>query len=1025
MHQPHDRILSATKGSALVSTTPHASWAAVYDSAYQHSFGAQYERFTSLTLKFLSEKVRPLAKVVDFGAGTGRLSIPLARGGLTVVAVDPCREMLDQLTLKANGIPVTVCHSKMEDYKGQEDCDWALCVFTVLAYLLDDDSLRKSLQAAHDALKPGGFLLLDVPLRGVFSNHQKNASGMNRRVTVTSEANDIFRYREELAITLPDGRQDSYRDEFEIRYWDPKQVLGVMEKIGFVFIENCSQHFPGTGAQYYLMQKPAKSGTPGERKDAPPNEPVADAPAQGAPPGGGVIGIVASHREQVIPTNPEYELFFSVLRAEGRRTEVVDDPLTAETLARYDSLLIGEPHTVISEAEISGIQRWVNSGGHLMVLSSLGGDAAPGGKRSSRSNLGELTGFMSFEDNCLGMDEGVNRVGTDEGISPRHLFNTRVTVDVSALTLQPDLICYHAGCSISTGRLDRPGILLRAPDRAFQLHGVRLRETRSDAHDPYPRQAGGALLVRQGCGLGSILALGSSWTFKNDTIIREQNLAFASWIFLRWLPLLSASEVSRRQRRPQRHRLLHGYPMAPAMLTATPGTDLESTIEVSLSRKLIVGVLPHPFCNPRVKGCGFCTFPHEVYAAPLAEETTRRVAEEVRRFAEVRPEFKGRKISSLYFGGGTANLGRPEPFRMLCRSLGEAFDFRGTEITLEGVPAYHDLEPGRRLSDIISESFDGIRLRISMGIQTLDPDQLRRMGRSSFGDLQTVQNIIRRSREGAGYSVSADILINLPGQSLEQMRTDVRKLVDSGIDHICLYHLVLFEGLGTEWSRDPAMLQSLPNHTEAFRNWMDLSNLLRSEGFRQQTLTNFERIGAAHPFDYEMMGFEPETYDWLGFGPGAISFFSNEKFDNALKVMNTAHSKDYNTAITNNRAHRDRWFLYNRHDLKILYITRRIALLEIPFYGPHGYKNLFGSDILKDFPHEIEALKKADLIRIRYDCVRLTGLGKFYADTVAGMFAWRQIARRQHEALVTGRHALPEAHYDRTHPNDSLRTPMS
>ncbi len=744
-------------------------------------------------------------------------------------------------------------------------------------------------------------------------------------------------------------------------------------------------------------------------------EPVSAGPAQGIHPVKGVIGIVASHGEQVIPTNADYQLFFSALRAESRRTEVVDDSLTSEILARYDALLIGEPHTALTANEISSIRSWVLSGGHLLVISSFSGDAAPGGDESSRSNLGDLIEFASFEDTCLGMDEGV---------SLGHPFNTKVTVDVSSLTLQPDLICYDTGCSLRISGLDRTSLLLEAPDRVSQLSGVRLKETCFKVDNPHPGQATGAMLARHDHGRGSIIAFGSSWTFKNDTIIREQNFAFASWIFFTWLPLLCQSEVLRRQRRPQRHRLLHGYPMAPVMLSTAGGSypDLEATIDVGLNRKVIVGVLPHPFCNPKVKGCGFCTFPHEVYAAPLAQETTERVAEEIHRFANAHPQHRGRKISSLYFGGGTANLGRPEPFRKLCKSLGEAFDLRGAEITLEGVPAYHDLEPGRRLSDIISETFEGIRLRISMGIQTLDPVQIRRMGRAAFGDLQTVQNIIRRSTDGAGYSVSADILINLPGQSLEQMRTDVQKLVDSGIDHLCLYHLVLFEGLGTEWSHDPAMLESLPNHSEAFKNWTELKDLVLSLGFRQQTLTNFERIGVKHPFNYEMMGFEPETYDWLGFGPSAISFFCNQNFDRALKVMNTAHSRDYNTAIADKRPHSDRWFLYNRQDLKILFATRRIALLEIP---RSRYRAMFCSDVTDDFPQEIEALGDAGLINVGFRAIELTDLGKFYADTVAGMFAWRQIARRQHEAAVDGRHTLPETTYYGAHANDAVHNWMA
>src|SRR5687767_13947242 len=82
--------------------------------------------------------------------------------------------------------------------------------------------------------------------------------------------------------------------------------------------------------------------------------------------------------------------------------------------------------------------------------------------------------------------------------------------------------------------------------------------------------------------------------------------------------------------RPQRHRLLHGYPLAGAMLprTATSPTR-DVTFSLHAGRGLLVGVLPHPFCNPRLTGCGFCTFPHEEYDAGRAADVVGHVVREI------------------------------------------------------------------------------------------------------------------------------------------------------------------------------------------------------------------------------------------------------------------------------------------------------------------------------------------------------------------------------------------------------------
>ena len=71
---------------------PHASWAGIYDLVYEESFGQFYEALTDTTIDQIKKTVHPPASIVDFGAGTGRLSIPLATSGYMITAVEPCRE---------------------------------------------------------------------------------------------------------------------------------------------------------------------------------------------------------------------------------------------------------------------------------------------------------------------------------------------------------------------------------------------------------------------------------------------------------------------------------------------------------------------------------------------------------------------------------------------------------------------------------------------------------------------------------------------------------------------------------------------------------------------------------------------------------------------------------------------------------------------------------------------------------------------------------------------------------------------
>ena len=358
---------------------------------------------------------------------------------------------------------------------------------------------------------------------------------------------------------------------------------------------------------------------------------------------------------------------------------------------------------------------------------------------------------------------------------------------------------------------------------------------------------------------------------------------------------------------PQRHRLLHGYPLAAATPHRPEGRTAEVVHDLDVPRGLLVGVLPHPFCNPAVTGCGFCTFPHEAYHADRAAEVVEHVVREIDGCLARQPGLASRRIAGLYFGGGTANLTPADPFRRLCRALAAGFDLADAEVTLEGVPAYF-VKRKPLLIDILREEIPARHVRISMGVQTFDEGRLRQMGRLAFGTADTFAGVVRMAH-ARGCTASADLLFNLPGQTRDEMRRDVEQALRLDIDHLGLYHLVMFRGLGTAWSRDPALLAGLPTNEQAAENWLALRRQLLEGGFVQTSLTNFERArypGGPRRFVYEEFSFQPDRYDMAGFGPGAISFSGGPYFTDGLKTLNPDAAAAYVAAVRSGRPPADR-----------------------------------------------------------------------------------------------------------------------
>ena len=237
---------------------PHASWAEVYDTAYEQVFGSIYETLTVSTIAAVQKKYAPPAALVDFGAGTGRLAIPLASQGYVVTAVEPCNEMLGELRRRDPEGRVRAIASSMQDFQNDQTFDVALCVFTVLLYLLDEASLRASFRSAADCLKTDGLLLLDIPSCQVFrSGEVSRGHGFRRawQVRPVPGEPDLYDYTEYIHSTDGRGAERSYEDSFRIRHWHESIVMKMAEDCGLAKGEGPLPEFAATGSSYFWLRK--------------------------------------------------------------------------------------------------------------------------------------------------------------------------------------------------------------------------------------------------------------------------------------------------------------------------------------------------------------------------------------------------------------------------------------------------------------------------------------------------------------------------------------------------------------------------------------------------------------------------------------------------------------------------------------------------------------------------------------------------------------------------------------------------
>lgn len=471
----------------------------------------------------------------------------------------------------------------------------------------------------------------------------------------------------------------------------------------------------------------------------------------------------------------------------------------------------------------------------------------------------------------------------------------------------------------------------------------------------------------------------------------------------------ATDSLARRMARPQRHRLLQGYPAVPLMGPAIPSREpgwrrrldgslvgpaeqQPAVVEIDRSRKLIVGIIPHLQCKPKISGCGFCTFGHHRYRRSQMQRDMSALAVELGdQLCGNGHDFAGRKVEAVYFGGGTANLTPIRDLEAAFERLAATVDLREAELTLEGVPS--------QFLSMFSAALRWLgrigvaRPRLSMGVQTFDVAQLRRMGREHFGDASVVARVVREARK-RNITSSGDLLFNLPHQTRAQMLADVEQAVAIGFDQICIYHLVLYEGLKTPWSRDPALLAALPSTAEALDNWLALREALLAAGYVQTTLTNFERAdvnASDRRFVYEELSFSPAQVDALGIGPLSISTFIDIPGGRAVKLLRNGGARPYHAD--------DLYFGYDATDLELLYLTRSLPRM---CWRTDEYRRVFAADLDEAHAEVIDAVVAVGLAERGPEQLSLTPKGMFFADSIAGLLAERRVDELRGEGAAAG-----------------------
>jgi len=271
-----------------------------------------------------------------------------------------------------------------------------------------------------------------------------------------------------------------------------------------------------------------------------------------------------------------------------------------------------------------------------------------------------------------------------------------------------------------------------------------------------------------------------------------------------------------------------------------------------------------PFCRRR---CFYCDFPVKVVGDRARGENSRSISyyvEVISQEIAATPNI-GKPIETVFFGGGTPSLLCANQIDQILVSIDRQFGLSSSaEISMEIDPGTFDLE---QLQGYIEAGIN----RVSMGVQSFEPELLQACGRShSVDDIWRSIDIISSVNLP---SFSLDLISGLPHQTLAQWQESLTTAVKIAPNHISIYDLTIEPRTAFGRYYQPGV-SPLPTDELTAQMYRQSKEILSGAGYEHYEISNYAIAG--HQCRHNRVYWENRPY--YGFGMGATSYVQGQRY---------------------------------------------------------------------------------------------------------------------------------------------------
>jgi putative oxygen-independent coproporphyrinogen III oxidase len=290
------------------------------------------------------------------------------------------------------------------------------------------------------------------------------------------------------------------------------------------------------------------------------------------------------------------------------------------------------------------------------------------------------------------------------------------------------------------------------------------------------------------------------------------------------------------------------------------------------------GIYVHwPFCKAK---CPYCDFNSHVRHDAVDHMSFARAL--VRELEWMQTKSAGKKVTSIFFGGGTPSLMPPEAVAHVLDSIARLWPMAAdAEITLEANP-----------TSVEAENFRGYRSagvnRVSVGVQSLNDADLKALGRQ-----HTPDEALKAFRLAAKIfpRVSFDLIYARPNQSQAQWREELTRALGEQQGHMSIYQLTIEPETRYADLFDAGKLV-IPDDDEAATLYEITQELTDKHGLGAYEISNHAAIGheSKHNLTYWRYG------EYAGAGPGAHSRLASG--ENRLALISEKHPETWRQKVS-------------------------------------------------------------------------------------------------------------------------------